>query len=418
MTGEGPAELHPMKTDQQQHVDALRGASKLAVAATLGVTELVQELHRTIASGPVVLGQPLAGPAKALTDWVYGAIRGVTGLVGTGLDGALSTLAPLLGSSAPGPQREALLAVLNGVLGDYLAATGNPLAIPMELRVGGRALPLERAALRKALPRATGKLLVLLHGSSMNDLQWERNGHDHGAALAKALGFTAVYLRYNSGLHVSTNGREFAAQLEKLASVWPVPLKEIVLLGHSMGGLVARSACHVGARTRWRKKLRALVTLGTPHHGSPLERGGNLIDLLLGVSVYSAPFARLGQIRSAGVTDLRYGYVLDQDWEGRDRFAYVRDHRSSCPLPRGVDCYAVAGTTARTGKRRLPGDGLVPVDSALGHHRDPRRRLRFPESHRAIIHGASHLDLLDSPEVYAHLQRALSGRERVARSAG
>jgi hypothetical protein len=149
-------------------VEDLRGASRLAVDATTGVTGLVEALHRTIASGPAVLGAPLERPATALTGVLYGAIRGVTNLVGAGIDLALGQLAPLLGDGLPGAEREAVLAAVNGVLGDYLAATHNPLAIPMRLRRDGHPLTLERAALREALPKATGRVLVMLHGSSMN----------------------------------------------------------------------------------------------------------------------------------------------------------------------------------------------------------------------------------------------------------
>jgi pimeloyl-ACP methyl ester carboxylesterase len=329
--------------------------------------------------------------------------------VGTGIDRVLTELAPLLGESTPGPEREAMVGALNGVLGDYLHETQSPLAIEMRFRVGGNALPLETVALRAALPEASSKLLVLVHGSSMNDLQWRRRGHDHGEALGRELGFSPVYLHYNSGLHISTNGREFASMLERLIAAWPVPLSELVIVGHSMGGLVARSACHVaeGAGHAWRVKLTKLVCLGSPHHGAPLERGGSLVDRLLGVSRYSAPLAKLGKLRSAGVTDMRFGNVLDEHWEGRDRFAHGGDPRGALALPAGVSCYAIAATTAPAGGA-LPGDGLVPVDSALGRHEKPELRLAFPEDHQWIAFGTGHLELLDRPEVFAKLRAWLS----------
>ncbi|HSO39740.1 MAG TPA: alpha/beta hydrolase [Labilithrix sp.] len=391
-------------------VDELRGASRLAVEATRGVTDLVEAMHLTIAGGPAVLGRPLAGIAEAITRPVYASIRGVTGVVGAGIDLALAQLAPLVGESDPGPERDALLAALNGVLGDYLAESGNPLAIEMRLRSGGQPLTLEREALAAAFPQATGKVLLLVHGSCMNDRLWTREGHDHGAALARDLGYTPLYLHYNSGLHVSTNGRAFAALLEQLAAAWPVPLTELVVLAHSMGGLVTRSACHVAEAEglSWRRSLRAIVFLGSPHHGAPLERGGNWIDTLLGVSRYSVPFARLGQIRSAGVTDLRFGNVLDEHWEGRDRFANDGDPRTRLQLPDGVDCYAIAGTTASAPNSTLPGDGLVPLDSALGRHETPELSLEFPASQQWIARGVKHLDLLSSPEVYAKVRGWLS----------
>ena len=315
-----------------------------------------------------------------IRDMIYGGIRGVTQLVGTGVDVLLAQLAPVLGDSVPGPEREALIAALNGIFGDSLHQSGNPLALAMTLRSEGRALDLNPESLLKTFALGAGeggvdgkrgnKLLVLAHGSSMNDLQWQGAGHDHGAALDRDLGYTPVYLLYNSGLHISTNGRAFSSLLEQLVAAWPVELDEVVLLGHSMGGLVARSACHYAEHSgaRWRKKLRHLITLGTPHHGAPLERGGSWLHLLLGISRYSAPLARLGQIRSAGVTDLAYGNLIDEDWQGRERFTPQDDPRRHVPLPKDVVCWAIAGITPLLALGPLAGDGLVPVDSALGRH--------------------------------------------------
>jgi len=395
-------------------IDDLRGATRLAVEATRGVTDLVEAMHHNIAGGPSILGRPLEGPTRLLTGPVYGSIRGVTRLVGAGLDVALAQLArllaPLLAEGAPGLEREAVVAALNGVLGDYLVQIGNPLAIEMRLRHGGHPLELERQALRLALPQATRKLVVLVHGSCLNDRQWTRQGHDHGSALARDLGFTPVYLHYNSGLHISSNGREFAELLERLVAAWPTPLDELVIVAHSMGGLVARSACHFGetANHAWRPKLRKLVCLGSPHHGAPLERGGHWIDLFLGASRYSAPLARLGKIRSAGVTDMRFGNVMDEHWAGRDRFGHAGDLRGQLKLPDGVQCYAIAATKTRGAGGKLPGDSLVPVDSALGRHARPELTLGFPETHQWIAYPMGHLDLLSRAEVYETIRSWLS----------
>jgi pimeloyl-ACP methyl ester carboxylesterase len=335
-------------------------------------------------------------------------IRGITHLVGGGMDAVLTALAPQLDHAAPSTQREALLAALNGVLGDHLAASDNPLTIPMRLRRDGQPLELTPERLAADIPQPGGKILLLAHGLCLNDLQWLRKGHDHGAALAADAGFTPVYLHYNSGLHISTNGRAFAELIETLLRAWPVPVDELVLLGHSMGGLVARSACHYGkmAGHDWLRHLRKIVFLATPHHGSPLERGGNWIDIGLGASPYTAALARLGKIRSAGITDLRHGNLLDEDWEQRDRFARAKAQRPAVvPLPEGVQCYAVGASIPRETdglKTRLVGDGLVLLPSALGQHADPDRDLSF-NSQRWIGYGMHHFDLLERREVYARL---------------
>jgi pimeloyl-ACP methyl ester carboxylesterase len=394
---------------ERNHVSDLRGIGRLALDATRGVIDLVEAMHLTVARVPAILGVPITGRTSGVTGLVYRSVRGVAALVGEGIDVALGELARIVGEARSPREAEAVVAALNGVLGDYLLATGNPLAIRMRLRRGGRPLEVERDALRLALPRASKKLLLLVHGSSMNDLQWNRQGHDHGAALERDHGYVAVYLHYNSGLHVSSNGRALATLLETALAQWPVPLDEIAIIGHSMGGLVARSACHAGASLghRWPALLRKLVFLGTPHHGARLEQGGNWVDFALGLSPYSAPFSRLGRIRSAGITDLRYGSVLEEDWAQRDRFQLRRDPRRPVPLPMGVDCFAIAAIRGKSvaTTRRFTGDGLVPLDSALGRHPDPHLTLHFREERQWVGAGMNHMDLLSRPEVYQVLSR-------------
>jgi pimeloyl-ACP methyl ester carboxylesterase len=395
------------------HGADLRGVNRLIIAGIVGVVDLVEAMHHNIASVPGILAEPDTRRTAGVTRLVYWSIRGVISLVGHGLDRLLARLAFLLNQRSAWPGREPLLAALNGVLGDYLAASNNPLAIPMRLRRGGIALPIGGPPATAAIAQAGGNLIVLLHGLCMNDLQWRRKRHDHGAALARDLGYTAVYLHYNSGVHVSINGRAFAELLEALVQRWPVPLTELVLIGHSMGGLVARSACHYGAKTRheWLRRLDKLVFLGTPHHGAPLERGGHWVDMLLSANRYSAPLARLGKIRSAGITDLRFGNLVDEDWQGIDRFERGSDLRTPVPLPEGVACYAIAATLGNAAgdlRDRLIGDGIVPLASALGHHANPKLALTFAASRQWVAPGMNHLDLLSRPEVYLQLKRWLA----------
>ncbi|MGZ5268786.1 MAG: PGAP1-like alpha/beta domain-containing protein, partial [Caldimonas sp.] len=308
--------------------------ARLATDATTGLADLVEAMHERIARLPGVEPPAPPGRTSGITGLVYKNVRGVARVVGGSVDALLGLLGRALSSeggapAGPSAQREALVAALNGVLGDYLAVSGNPLATPMAFRRSGQPLLLKSDALAKRLPDAGGRLLVLAHGLCMSDVQWLREGHDHGAALARDLDFTPVYLQYNSGLHVSINGRAFARQLEQLIEQWPRKLERLVILGHSMGGLLARSALHYGAQEghRWPARLDDLVFLGTPHHGAPLERAGHWVDLVLEATPYAAPFARLGKVRSAGITDLRHGNLVDDDWIGRDRFARSADDR-------------------------------------------------------------------------------------------
>jgi pimeloyl-ACP methyl ester carboxylesterase len=396
----------------------LRGAARLTTDSVSGLASLVEAIHARIASPPRLPGWGEASVpderTHGITGLVYKTVRDVTHLAGGSAEALLGWLAPVLSASHPDrpprPEREALVAALNGVLGDHLATTDNPLAVTMAFRRSGQPLVLERHALRSRLEGATAKVLVLLHGLCMNDLQWRRDGHDHGEALARDLGYTPVYLHYNSGLSVSTNGRILAQWMERLYDAWPVRIERLVMVGHSMGGLVARSAIHHGALVqrgglRWPGRVDDLVCLGTPHQGAPLERAGHGVDMLLGAAPYAAPLARLGKARSAGINDLRLGSIASAPVGDDGTAGGVRMR-----LPERTRCFAIAASLGRPGSKlesRLLGDGLVPVASALGHHEDPERRLDFAPERQALFPETSHLGLLSNTDVYGRLQQWL-----------
>ena len=394
------------------YLSDLRGLTLLLTEATVGVTEVVEEMHHNILRQAWLTGRAPRGPMGGVTGLVYRNIRLVTGIVGGSLHGVLRKLEPMAPQGSNWPGREAFLAALNGVLGDAMAARENPLTLEMALRHEGRTLELEKQALTAAMPKATGKLLVLVHGLCLNDEQWLHHGHDHGTSLQRDLGYSPVYLRYNSGLHVSQNGHTLADLLETLVNEWPVPLEELVLLCHSMGGQVSRSACHYAreADHGWVNKLQSLIFLGTPHHGAPLEKVGNWVHQVIGISPYSAPLARLARIRSAGITDLRHGSLLDEEWQGLDRFDAPARERLPVPLPPAVSCHFLAATTSLPDgaiTERLQGDGLVLVHSALGRHEQAALNLSRPDQ-RWVGHGINHMDLLSSDIVYQQIRRILA----------
>ena len=418
------------------HLSDIQGLAQLATQGALGVTDLAENVqgnvYKAVASffGPqgdkFIDGTPGSSGVRTngITGLVYGGVKGITRLAGGTVNAVLSGLVPLVGEKASSRRREAVLAAINGVLGDRLQGSANPLAIRMRLRHEGQALVIEKSALAQRLPRATGKVLILLHGLCMNDLQWRTHGaadarhpaHDHGLLLADQLGYTPVYLHYNSGLPVSANGAQLAELLEKLLAAWPQPVEELALLAHSMGGLLARSAFHQATQANhaWPAQLRRLVFLGTPHHGAPLERVGHWVDTQLGRQAVTRPFASIGKIRSAGITDLRHGNVLEADWQHASRLDSAADARTVLPLPAGVACYAVAATTVSHGagplrsvrhalSHQFVGDGLVPLRSALGQHESPERCLAFAPQNQWIAQGMNHLELLSRPEVTRQL---------------
>ncbi len=377
----------------------LRGAAHLARDAVTGTTDVVEAAHAA-----VTRRRKVGDRKRGIAGLVYRVIRAVTRGVSRAVDGTLAAaerVHPDAFDGPPGDVQDAAVAALNGVVGDRLAAEGNPLATVSQIRLDGETLDLDGL---DGVPNPSGVLLVHVHGLCMHDGQWGDEHHDPRAALARALGATALAVRYNSGRHVSESGRDVAALLDRVVTGWPVPVCRLVLVGHSMGGLVLRSALAVGAQAGhgWLARDVSLVALGTPHHGAPLERIGTVVDAMLEATRWSAPVARVGQIRSAGVTDLRWGSVADGDWAGRDRFERGPDARRPVPLPDGVPVYLVAATTGngRGGVRdQTWGDGLVPLDSALGRHPDPARDLGVPADRTRVFSRMTHFELLRRPEV-------------------
>jgi pimeloyl-ACP methyl ester carboxylesterase len=423
----------------------LRGGANLVFDVTDAVTHIVEGMYRNISATPWPLGESPEGPARGIAGLVHQSIRRINTATRRTSNWILNHASPTLDRAwPPGPHREAVIAALNGICGDHLAHTGNPLAIQMRLRVllpNTEQASEDRASERRVpfanlfevekrpveiYPQPTalaehgfapgGKLLILVHGLSMNDREWTSHQHNHAEALAQHSGYTPVYVLYNSGRHVSTNAREFCTQLTGLLDAWPVPVDSITFIGFSMGGLLTRSAMHIAKEEGhiWLDKVDKAVYVGTPHHGAVMERGGYWLQKSLTFSPYTAPLSALGRVRSAGITDLRHGNVRDEDWQNHDEHEDNIDARGPTPLLSGIQHYAIAATLSkRSGQRigRLLGDGLVHPSSATGRHKNPAIALAFPKDHTRIFYDLGHLAMLHDRRVMDQLSEWL-GHDR------
>lgn len=383
-----------------------RGGTRLTFDAVSVLADTVEELHATIARGAPPWSPRPRKPRRApgiITPFVYRTIRGVNSALREGVDGILGLVPDNLEATRSEAELR-MVSALNGVLGDHLEASGNALAIPMGLFAAGQSLELERESLAAALPAATNSLVVMVHGLSLSELSWRRGEGPHlGQRLEQALGCSALYLRYNTGRHISTNGREFSRLLEQLCEAWPVPVESLSLIGHSMGGLVIRSACWYGQQegAAWTERLDRIAFLGTPHHGSPVERAGHAFDVAMRHLPYAAPFA-LGRYRSAGIKDLSHGDLLDEDWRDHRPHQARRDRRRAVPLLPQVEHYFAAATLGRDHRDplgHLLGDWLVTPDSAVGSHRHRPRSLAVAPENCRLFPEKHHFDLLTDEQV-------------------
>jgi pimeloyl-ACP methyl ester carboxylesterase len=244
----------------------------------------------------------------------------------------------------------------------------------MTLRRDG--VDVDPCRLAEAYPEATPRLVVFVHGLGQTDDAWRRRHVPYGFRLQVELGYTPLYIRYNSGRHISENGRELAALLDAVVSGWPVAVDAIALIGHSVGGLVARSACHYGAGLAWAGRLRQVVSLGAPHGGAPLERVTAAAGAVLTRLPETRPVAGLLEARSAGIKDLRDPHEV--------------------PFLATADYYFVSAGAP------------VGRDSAWAHPA-PGEPMRFPVDHYREVHGIGYFDLLDHPAVYAVIREWLGG---------
>src|SRR3954447_8817477 len=370
--------------------------------------------HRAIAERAFRASGPGAKPAEAIhgavTKGVYGALRGSAGLAGRATDVVLSqrpdTETPVSRSGAGA----LLVGALNGLRGDHLEERGNAVAEPMSVRVRGEIVPPERDALAAAFPRATGRIVVFVHGLMGTERTWRWYRTEarppYGDRVEADLGATAVHVRYNTGLHISENGALLARLLDDLAAAWPVGLEEGALVAHSMGGLVAGSACWSASERQlgWAGKVRHVVSLGTPHLGAPIAQGLYYAVAGLDRLPETRPIANLLKKRSSGIRDLRQGSLVDEDWRDLEPDALRAKACREVPLLEGAThCFVAATVTAsdRHPLGRLLGDTLVLSASASGRSRT--RRIPFEEEYGVTLGSAHHLALLNHPEVYARL---------------
>jgi pimeloyl-ACP methyl ester carboxylesterase len=349
----------------------IRAVGELAGAAAAGTGTLVRDVHAAIARRAFAAAGTGAIPARALHDGisatVYGSVRVALGVLPRG---AGAVLARADGAAlTESPRASLALAALNGAIGDALERDRSALALSMTLRHRGVEVDPDAPTVD-----ATARVAVFVHGLGETDAAWRlranRDNPWYGERLRRDLGYTPLAVRYNTGRSISDNGRDLARLLERLFAGWTVPVTEIVLVGHSMGGLVARSACHHGGE--WTDLLRYVVCLGSPHRGAPLAKGAHLLGWALQHAPETRPFARIVDGRSQGIKDLRHGVNV--------------------PLLPNARLYFVAATLS--GRRGDPlGDLLVRYPSASGAGSDGRH-----------LGGLTHFHLLNDPAVYEQLR--------------
>ncbi|MBC2717210.1 MAG: alpha/beta hydrolase [Desulfobacteraceae bacterium] len=460
-----------------QHIKRLKGAKDLVFDAVEETTNLVERMHVLVAKKsvrPLTLVEPLATLTQAVktvhdstASGIYEMIRIInrgikklldagTGLVTNGLtypddlrpddlrpgnlqpdnlqsdnllQGSMDASTNALDNSGEAFGRAQMIdlseAILNGLYGDYLCKKENALDLGMRFRHQGKILPMDKDSLKQTFPDATAKVCIFVHGLMCTEWLWQIAAEKFygdpsvtfGSQLKADLSYTPLFVRYNTGRHISENGRRFSDLLSQLIDSYPVDIEEIVLIGHSMGGLVSRSAAYYGdaGNVPWIRRLRHVFCVGSPHLGAPLEKAANMLGSLLrafNTAGTQAP-AQILNARSAGIKDLRFGYTVDDEWSDKDPDAFLSDNRLNLPLVDGVGYYFIAATITADPDHPmglLIGDIMVRVPSAAGHTADPDRRIPFRSG--LIFNGMDHLHMANHPDVYKEIRNFIEAPQQ------
>jgi pimeloyl-ACP methyl ester carboxylesterase len=395
----------------------VRGWSRLiAGVADQVLLRTVQDIHRAVTDagfrllGPV--GRPVQRVTDALTDAAYDTVR-----VGFFTAGEIAAAAAgPLGSAGPAsPAAVKARAIAHGVVGDELIALAPELDLELTLRRDGEDIPVDAASLRHAYPDARCRLVLFVHGLVDTEAVWFE--HDEGGTTlpdrVAAAGATPLLVRYGTGRSIARNGAALDALLEVLVADWPVAIEELIVVGHSMGGLVTRSACLHATRNdhAWIRRLDDVVYLATPHLGSWLEKFANVLSWTLRRDARSAPIGRLLDGRSRGIKELRFGTI---DPDAID-VALIDDLLTGLapdePWAADVTHHVVVGRL-RDGRHPLNatfGDALVRAGSASGRGR--RRQIAAGGEVVTIEVAESHTKLARHPRIARLLDQILAGEE-------
>jgi pimeloyl-ACP methyl ester carboxylesterase len=397
----------------------IEAIGELAGEALAAGSGLIEEMHAGIAGRPLDSVGPSAATVRVIHDGVAHAVYGgVRGALRAASRGTAAVLALQAGDDGPAlaatPAGSVTLGALNGLYGNHIARRGNRLALEMEIRGGAEAVPVTPAGLAHGFPDATARIVVFVHGLCETDESWRQlplrgdraQRPTYGDRLRDELSFTPVYVRYNSGLRISENGRRLARTVDELVAGWPCGVEELVLVGHSMGGLVARSACHYAERDgrRWTDAVRHVFCLGSPHLGADLEKGVNVVGWALGRLPETRALGSLVNARSVGIKDLRYGSCVEEDWRDCDPDEFLRDRCQEVPFLGAANYYFVAAAIAEGPMGSLVGDLLVRIASASGRGGGTGRRIPFEVDNGVELPGLTHFDLLNHPAVYEQVR--------------
>lgn len=425
---------HMQNQTSKRHTDSpLNGGLRLLDEGIDKGTQRIEELHNSITERPYktlnhipllnMVTAPLENVQNSISSGIYQALRKAGHLV---LRNAIrleseQDLPPAVKAAGTDTVIGAAInSAINGAIGDHLETTHNSLSLSMGFYHQNEPVELDADSLQKQFPKLSEKICIMVHGLCVNESAWRSYSQQHwgksqdfGQLLQQELGYTPFYVRYNSGRHISHNGHDLDLLIEELVQNYPIDVKDIVIIGHSMGGLIARSANHFTAssHTLWHTQLSQVICLGSPHLGAPLEQVAHLGTALLEQVSFTQPIAKIIKQRSIGIKDLRYGYVTDEDWDTQDQDSLEGNKRTIAQQLKHVKYSFIGSSLSKDTQHpvaHILGDILVPVKSSTGDHHAEELRVPYCDDRYKLLGGVNHIALQNHPLAYEQIKIWLS----------
>ena len=310
-----------------------------------------------------------------------------------------------------------LVPILNGLHGHTMSEKGHKALINMSFRYQSRDISIEKLKEFYDFSKYNGTVIIFIHGLMNDESIWKSKPGNRkkwlGSAIEDEMKANALYVRYNTGRHISENGRQLSSLLQHFIEVHQ-SINQLNIVCHSMGGLVSRSACYYSGihNQSWTGILKKVFLIGVPNEGSYLARVAYMTQYFFRKIDPSEndSVAKFFDVRSNGIKDLSFGYLVDEDWQNsKDGNVKNIQQTKVYPLPHVYYYLIAASVTEENEKNRIFtffGDGLVEKKSALSDLFITNSMISGKVNMK-LFPRLNHLTLLESKEVFNYIKVGL-----------
>lgn len=257
------------------------------------------------------------------------------------------------------------------------------------------------------------KLVLLIPGLFCDETLWENEAENSNlkiVSLLRELGYYPVFIRFNPGLHISSNGKKLSHLLGGFCKY--LESEKLNVISYSQGGLIFRSALYYEREFnyKWREKIAKVLFISSPDRGSYLEKIGFWIGFLFEISPNLALkiIGMLGNLRSDGIKDLSHGIIREEDWKTSKQVRRYATKSYYGELD-DIDAYQIYSLFSNKEDwfSVLLGDGIIEKPSLEYLKKDVFLKKENPKLRSILVDSHNHFSILDSAELKEWLRNVL-----------